>query len=163
MSLTRLPSAAVQIYPKATSKRSEASSPLTRPAVKDKDKDKDKDKKEKGKVPNNYQPSHSLHGPLYCLPCFDRIMLWFYFCANKEARGGFRRFSLQYRQRAASLLPEGSNMYTRHMRSRSFSKASWGVWQDLDEHQHDPRVTVLGVGSPLPAGWQGGLRVSLHD
>ena len=71
MSLIRFPSAAAQIYPKATSKRSEASSPLTRPAVKDKDKikvkDKDKDKKEKGEVPNNYQPSHSLHGPLYCV------------------------------------------------------------------------------------------------
>ena len=67
MSLIRFPSAAVQIYPTATSKRSEASSPLTRPAVKDKDKIKDKDKKEKGKVPNNYQPSHSLHDPLYCV------------------------------------------------------------------------------------------------
>ena len=69
MSLIRFPSAAVQIYPTATSKRSEASSPLTRPAVKDRDKikDKDKDKKEKGKVPNNYQPSHSLHDPLYCV------------------------------------------------------------------------------------------------
>ena len=67
MSLIRFPSAAVQIYPTATSKRSEASSPLTRPAVKDKDKIKDKVKKEKGKVPNNYQPSHSLHDPLYCV------------------------------------------------------------------------------------------------
>ena len=67
MSLTRLPSAAAQTYPKATSKRSEASSPLTRPAVKDKDKIKDKDKKEKGKVPDNYQPSHSLHDLLYCV------------------------------------------------------------------------------------------------
>ena len=67
MSLTHFPSAAAQIYPKATSKRSEASSPLTRPAVKDNDKIKDKDKKEKGKVPNNYQPSHSLHDPLYCV------------------------------------------------------------------------------------------------
>ena len=71
MSLKRFPSAAAQIYPKAISKRSEASSPLTRPAVKDKDKIKDKIKdkvkKEKGKVPNNYQPSHSLHDPLYCV------------------------------------------------------------------------------------------------
>ena len=67
MSLTHFPSAAAQIYPKATSKRSEASSPLTRPAVKDKDKIKDKGKKDKGKVPNNYQPSHSLHDPLYCV------------------------------------------------------------------------------------------------
>ena len=71
MSLICFSSAAAQIYPKATSKRSEASSPLTRPAVKDKDKikdkDKDKDKKEKGKVPDNYQPSHSLHDLLYCV------------------------------------------------------------------------------------------------
>ena len=78
MSLIRFPSAAVQIYPKATSKRSEASSPLTRPAVKDKDKikDKDKDKKEKGEVPNNYQPSHSLHGPLYCVTKHTFAMFW---------------------------------------------------------------------------------------